>query len=665
MSEPILLATSDDEFQEIVADALRNSRERAWGKLADSPLAQSSFVEGCLGASEANNKKLRGRAVRGMLRWGMNELRPTEEHSWIDKQWHPYNILFYLYMEGMSFDDMARKMGIAKATLYKKRSEKALPELAEILREALQRAQEPQQLKLYTIALRYFLLTESEQQLLRMAIIFRRPFPAPWLHQEAQQAQISNIALKMNKLIKANFLLLNENQDGGAQIAAHPDIRPHLQPMLWAKERQNWHWSAANRYLTQRDYLQAAYHFQRTGDKAGVELAAQTLLDNQQAMIDAGQTKQLGEKLAEFEAHQLAADLWADVKIAAGDVALLLGEGKRAIAEYSLALSAPQIETKALAHYKIGRATKRTNLDEAITHFERGIELLEPLPQAPPLLPDLYLDMVWLYLQDRLSLQKAENNLNKAQAVIRSDDSRRRVNLHNAWAKLCYKRGEQEGEREHALKALVAARETMDSDLIINMAHNVGQAYIWQGEYDQGRAYVEEALELTIQTADKSKEGGCYKTTGFSYFFQAEYDQAIAHYQRAYDIFVEIGNRNWQGDACHDLAEAYAENWQKAQMEQHLQEATEIAAELQDEQLDEDLKELRAKYSSRMKLKARQWQAMNYVNKHGQITTREYQDLIELPKATATRHLRNLCKKGFLVKEGRGRATYYRLRNCD
>ena len=656
MSDPILLATSDNEFEKMVANTLRNSRKESWKALAKSPLAQTSLVESCLGPDDANDDKLRARVVQGVLHWGIEQLRPAGKHSWTDNHWNHYNVLFYLYIEPMSFDDLAKEIAIAKTTLFKRRS-KAVHELSQTLRQALER--EPCENDIIVIP--YFLLRNLEQRLLRLAVIFRQPFSSKWLHELAQESNIPNIPTTINNLIKANFLI---SLDEGTQFEAHPDIRSHLLPMLWPKERQNWHWTVAELYLAQMDYLEAAYHFQRTGDPQGDESAAQTLIDNQQAIIDKGQTNELRHMLTEFKPHQLSADLWPCVKIAAGDVALLLGEVKTALAEYSLALNAPQVHTKALAYYKRGRAIKLINLDEAITHFERGIELLQPLRQPPPLLPDLYLDIVWLYLQDRLSLQKAENYLKKAQTVILRGDSRRRANLHNAWAKLCQKKGHEEGEREHYLKALSMARETQDSDLIINTAHNVGDTYIWQGEYNQGRAYLQEALELAIQTGDKSKQGSCYKTIGASYFFQAEYDKAITHYQRAYDIFVKIGNRNWLGDVCHDLAEAHAENWNKSQMEKRLQEATKIAQELQDEQLLADLKKLTEKYSSRMKVRdRRQWQGINYIISHGQITNREYQKLIDVPKATATRHLRNLCKKGFLVKEGRGPATYYTLTN--
>lgn len=60
-------------------------------------------------------------------------------------------------------------------------------------------------------------------------------------------------------------------------------------------------------------------------------------------------------------------------------------------------------------------------------------------------------------------------------------------------------------------------------------------------------------------------------------------------------------------------------------------------------------------------LSERQVEAVLYAGKYGQITTAEYRDLVGVSDVTAYRDLKDLCKKGLLVRHGKGRGTYYTL----
>lgn len=53
-------------------------------------------------------------------------------------------------------------------------------------------------------------------------------------------------------------------------------------------------------------------------------------------------------------------------------------------------------------------------------------------------------------------------------------------------------------------------------------------------------------------------------------------------------------------------------------------------------------------------------QILQFVDQHGSITDKDYSKLTERAKATRTLDFNNLIKWGFLVREGRGRGTYYR-----
>lgn len=64
-------------------------------------------------------------------------------------------------------------------------------------------------------------------------------------------------------------------------------------------------------------------------------------------------------------------------------------------------------------------------------------------------------------------------------------------------------------------------------------------------------------------------------------------------------------------------------------------------------------------YLNRLDLNERQRRAIEYIKRHGRITNREYQELCNVSKATATRELKILMQKTIIKQEGEGRNTFY------
>ena len=64
-----------------------------------------------------------------------------------------------------------------------------------------------------------------------------------------------------------------------------------------------------------------------------------------------------------------------------------------------------------------------------------------------------------------------------------------------------------------------------------------------------------------------------------------------------------------------------------------------------------------------MRLNERQIKAVKYIKEHGQITNTEYKDMVGVSKATATRDLVELARKGLIEKIGvTGRGTSYKIK---
>ena len=57
----------------------------------------------------------------------------------------------------------------------------------------------------------------------------------------------------------------------------------------------------------------------------------------------------------------------------------------------------------------------------------------------------------------------------------------------------------------------------------------------------------------------------------------------------------------------------------------------------------------------------RQVEAVLYVGEHGRITTGEYRTLVGVADVTAYRDLKDLSDRGLLIRQGKGRGTYYTL----
>ena len=370
-----LLNKSPAEFQELVKEALQFNK-KGISALSDSPLARSSLVERCLLEGETVSDKVRGRVMRAMLHWAIDEaLRPDGQHDWQALEWRLYNVLFYPYFEDIHFLQLAEKTALVQQSLFKSRSQ-AITKVANFLRKELETARHLPSRQKYAIMERYHSLSCNEKAMLRMASVFGQPIPEKWLYQLAEETNLSQITSALNNLLAANLLRPHDL----SQIESHPQIRPYLLPLLSPDERQTWHKRAATQYQEQEAYLKAAHHYRQIGQASGYEAAARIIVEHKQAILNRLQAQALRQLLTHFQRHELsdAPNLWYAVKIISGDLARDAEDVETAINEYAQALRAEDIDIKAKAYYRRGKAFTRQDIDEASLHYDYGIELLEP-----------------------------------------------------------------------------------------------------------------------------------------------------------------------------------------------------------------------------------------------------------------------------------------------
>ena len=692
-----LLNKSPAEFQELVKEALQFNK-KGISALSDSPLARSSLVERCLLEGETVSDKVRGRVMRAMLHWAIDEaLRPDGQHDWQALEWRLYNVLFYPYFEDIPFLQLAEKTALVPQSLFKSRSQ-AITKVANFLRKELETARHLPSRQKYAIMERYHSLSCNEKAMLRMASIFGQPIPEKWLYQLAEETNLSQITSALNNLLAANLLRPHDL----SQIESHPQIRPYLLPLLSPDERQTWHKKAATQYQEQEAYLKAAHHYRQIGHASGYEAAARIIVEHKQAILNSLQGQALRQLLTHFQRHELsdAPNLWYAVKIISGDLARDAEDVETAINEYAQALRAEDIDIKAKAYYRRGKAFTRQDIDEASLHYDYGIELLEPFtPKSAKgktseehtpnpsqegshsgdggalgedlrtrcsLLIELYIDRAWISIEARPNFEQAQKDLQRAEELIELIGNGRIMfaMLHNAWAGLEMAKGNVDQVIEHQLQAWLAADEAQDIAWMIKTARNLGEDYAeLRQEYQKAVKYLHMAKDLAKQSNNREQEHLCLKSIGACYFWQEQYQEAIRYYQMAYDGCIEMGNKDWQASICYDLAEAYAELQNRADMRQYFYQGLNLSQKLKQERYMDAFKTFAEQY---LNINEPQFKAICHVMQSGKISNQTYRKINDMSisqnmRKYAARHLNALCEKELLARHGKGRGVYYTL----
>jgi hypothetical protein len=111
MSENPVIESTD--FDQWVKDAL----DHLWGgpKLSQSPMLQLKIVEEKAGEARENSVN----ALREILRTAIQHLKPEGERQFTN-EWILYNLLELKYLSGWKVKDIARKLALSEADLYRK-----------------------------------------------------------------------------------------------------------------------------------------------------------------------------------------------------------------------------------------------------------------------------------------------------------------------------------------------------------------------------------------------------------------------------------------------------------------------------------------------------------------------------------------------------------------
>jgi tetratricopeptide (TPR) repeat protein len=447
-------------------------------------------------------------------------------------------------------------------------------------------------------------------------------------------------------------------------------MRPYLLTLLPADTRQSLHSVAGDYYHSQGDYLEAARQLRAASQW---EAAAALLIEQQQSIVDNLQIEELSELVGQFRNTEVSAGTWAKLKLMAGELAEFTGNLDAALLEYQQALNAPDVYTKGSAYYRRAKVFEHKNIDEALAHYAYAIHLMEEERQRPSaangradaLLVRMYIQRAWIFIQVRPDLRRAAAHLHQAQALIDPSDRRLWCDLYNVLGEYHHYQHNPTVSVEHYWQAWLAANEVRDAERMSQTAHNLGLVYMGDlRQYDHALDYLQRSQELARQTGNRQMEGLCSMSMGACYFWLQRMPLALTAYQGAAELFAETGNRTLLTRTHYGLAEAYAAQGDLPQAHEHLQSGLAIATDLGDAGALADFAQLTRDYPQLVRpmdaASERQQKALSYVQQHGQITNRTYQELTGVSQKQSVRDLNDMVKQGALVRVGSGRATGYR-----
>lgn len=653
-------------INDALLEALKQIRDGDWYELAESSLCALPLVHDAFLSGETESKKRMARMLTLVLRWGVEELRPKGERSWLSSRWRNYNVLHGYYFEEIRVADLAEALAIADQTFYDWRQQ-AILMLSRVLYDGLQSVEQAERCWQFVLNGRYSELTPPPQTLLRLLSLVgsEQWLPIAWLQ---QPLIIQPIIPIVNQLHQAQLVAYQVDEQ---TIQVHPQIRPWLQGQLSQAERMAWGRGLAKQYEAIGDYIVASNHYLQADEMIR---AAQLLIEKEQAIFDRKQGRELQTLLAQFSKFEFEHEpnLWAQLKLIEGRAAEFLEDTETAVSAYSEALNAPDLLIKAKAYYARAKAFQRINLDECLGHYTVCIGLLqrdfgEDAPFAlRQLLTHMMIDRAWIYIQERPDYARAAADLAQAETIIPKRDSALWSDLYNAEASLAYRQDMLALAIEKRQLAWVSAAESGQVALMMKTAYNLGTDYVWNGQQELGLDYLGKAIALARETNNIHVEGSAEKGMGNAYALLGEWETAVSYYLNAYQHFHEIKHLNFLTSLCIDLVEAYAELGQYEQARHYFAEAKQLSNEMKHDRYETVLNKWQKRYPGlEIELSARQQECLAFAQEHEGISRSQFMKLSQISKSQAHRDLETLCKLGLLERVGQGRATKYMIKNKD
>jgi tetratricopeptide (TPR) repeat protein len=697
MTDDSLLTLSTTEFTRRVRDAFKSYASLL--ELSLSPLATSPLVTPALVLDvAAPTPDDRGRALRVVLRWAVNRLAPTPPHyplgqsrpfddpTWTDPLWWRYNILRHRYLEPLRPDDLddLRSRGLTDALLaltgipgsdrlYAER-DRAIQEVSTFLQQQLVDHQGGEELRRLAVEELYQSLEwhTLARDLLGLAAIFQGVFPRTLLLEMAAAERWTDAAAALDHLIAHRLLLEGDNR---ANLLVPPILQEHVQTYQAHQAMTRRHQHAAQFFLERGRPLQAAWHLRMSGSSAQ---AAELLLEVASSLIEAWQIEELREALQGFTEQGLAPAQWCEVQLLLCDLFRKTGSRVEALAACRRALkSAKDPVQRARLYHRLGKLYEDHNPMHALGYYRQAAERFPP--DAPEFV-ELLTDRAWLHLHRR-RWEQAEGDLVAAMEKASPTAWYQRANILDALAGLYRRQQQYKRAISYARQALFIREERGDLQQVADSYNNLGSIYAEMGESTHAQESFEEALEIFERLGNREAAATAQLNFGGALYYAGRFPEAIDLYDKSLHTFQELALPRGQAQAHYNLAEAFAEMGQDEQACQHWREGYLLSRQAElDDQLAwfSELRDATPALQGIMvetpgkqvgapsdqpqvpsDLVPEEQIALELAQRHGRVTTRLLMEQAHISKATATRRLSALARRGLLVRVGKGRATCY------
>ncbi|MGB1249126.1 MAG: tetratricopeptide repeat protein [Candidatus Promineifilaceae bacterium] len=637
--------TSKTELISIVKSVFRQYRRYLQrydiGVLSEGWLAESVLIEAYWLAGDVQTAEAKGYAVEALLYWVAERLRAEGQPSWVDHEWRLYNIVYHYYLRGGKVSDLVAQMGIGESAFYKS-VKQTIGIVAELLAREAVKKEDFFGRKQAAITRRYNRLSPDLQTILNQLAILRTPAPLELFDGKCLQV-----------LHQHNLVILTE------QASIHPEIQSVVAEWVEPTIKITFHSDAAERYVADHAYLEASYHY-RLANR--MEQAIDLLLAHQEQIFAEEVMERLQIECRALRGVSVSAEKKAQLQLIIGRVALWLENGQSAEKAFRQAIGSSDSLTRAAAHYYLGKTLQTNRVDAALQHFAQAIQLLAGRVHA--ILVQVYIDRAWIFLRERVELVSAEANLTQAQTCLKQlpRDPMLESSLYSVWARFSELQGGTLTAIEHAWRAWQLAHEVRTPRRIMNTAHNLGVLYFNQQQATQALPYFTECLEQARKTNNGYFVGSSLMHMGGCYYLLSDYVQAQQLYQQAYDYFSTLGVGYGHVACCYNLAELLVETGEVATAQQFYAEGIALVRSLK---MDTHLQQFEAMGEKFVELSAEldiyEPEMINYTRRHHKITNKAACILLPITERQVLRILRDLCKKGFLQRQGKGRSTHYIL----
>lgn len=667
--------------------SFHSTLDLACSPLAASPLVESALVHHPLAPTAVE----RGHALRLVLQWAVGLLapgpppcplgvdRPYDDPTWRDPRWWRYNILRHRYLEPLHPDEFVEGgrytetlialTGIPSSDTYFEERNRAIREIAAWLERRASETAPNELLQQLAIedALRPLQQQPAARALLELAATFDRPFPRSAL---LQMAEAERIAGAERALVALTGQRLLHSDEPGASLWLSPALQAHLAGRQPEEQRQRRHREAARSYETVGERFVAAQHWQRAGQW---ETAARMLLATAKDLVHELQAGELRAALLAFRATDLPPDQWRELQILLADLSVRLGQREEALAACRRALKAtPAPQQQGRIYRRMGKLYEQHNQLFALSYYERAEAQLAATDAE---LITLLKDRAWLHLLRR-EWREAEADLERALAQAPADDPATHADIFDALASLHRQQQQFAHARPFAQQALALREELGDLPRVADSCQVLGLLYSATGDYGDALAAFEEALATYRKLGNQARTANVLLNIGMVQHLAGDMPAAVAVYSDCLRIADALDLSLIKVRAHYNLAEAHTELDEGGAALGHWRAGYALSVEAGFDDEVRDLVALRERFPA---LQAAPTEppsgaqaalappegvdeghpALRIAHSAGQITAKALMDATGVSKATATRQLAELARRGLLQPQGKGRATIY------